>query len=330
MAHIVLGIGTSHSPMLNATVEEWSRFEARESTMKLLDREGNPSSYEALVRQAAGRFDNEYGPEKLAERHARAQDNLDRIAEEIAKANLDALVVIGDDQKELFLGDNLPAVLLYYGDTIAHRMRKPKPAWVDWFAAIQSRYYPPKDVDYPVHSALARHLAAQLVEMGFELSTSEQLPRGEGEGHAFAFVHQRLLATRKAVPVIPVFLNTYYPPNQPIPRRCYLLGRAIRNLMESFPEPLRVGVLGTGGLSHFTVDANLDEEILRALKRNDAESLINLPISKLNSGNSEIRNWIVLAGAAGHLPFSWSDYVPAYRSPAGTGTGLAFAVWRGE
>jgi hypothetical protein len=331
MAKLVLGIGTSHSPMLNATPEEWSRFEAREPTMTLLDREGHPSTYEALVREAAGRFDHEYGAAQFAERHARAQTGLDRLAGEIRNARLDALVVIGDDQKELFLSDNLPAFLIYCGYGIAHRMRAPKPEWVDWFAAIQSRYYPAEgSVDHPVHSALARHMIDRLVGDGFEPSASDRLPRDEGEGHAFAFLHQRLLAGGKAVPIVPVFINTYYPPNQPTPRRCYLLGRALRTAIECFPEPLRVGVLGSGGLSHFTLDADLDREVLRALKQNDAEALINLPVNKLCSGNSEIRNWIALAGAAAHLPFAWSEYVPAYRSPAGTGTGLAFAAWRSE
>ena len=46
-------------------------------------------------------------------------------------------------------------------------------------------------------------------------------------GHAWSFVHQRLMGDR-VVPIVPVLLNTYYPPNQPTPRRCYQLGRAIR------------------------------------------------------------------------------------------------------
>ena len=47
----------------------------------------------------------------------------------------------------------------------------------------------------------------------------------------------------------------------------------------------------------------------------------------LNSGNSEIRNWICMAGATEHLSLRSLDYIPAYRTPAGTGTGLCFGVW---
>ena len=49
--------------------------------------------------------------------------------------------------------------------------------------------------------------------------------------------------------------------------------------------------------------------------------------NKLNSGNSEIRNWITVAGACEHLNVNWQDYVPCYRSVAGTGCGMGFAVW---
>ena len=49
--------------------------------------------------------------------------------------------------------------------------------------------------------------------------------------------------------------------------------------------------------------------------------------AKLNSGSSEIRNWIVVAGVAERLKTQWQEYVPLYRSPAGTGCGMAFAAW---
>lgn len=332
MAEMVFAIGTSHSPMLNATVAEWGRFEAREPTMSLLDREGNPASFESLVRQAGGRYAGEYAPEKLAARHAAAQAALDRLSAEIREARLDALIVIGDDQKELFLEENLPGLLVYCGKSLPHKMRAPKREWVDWFAAVQSRYYLENgSVEFPVAHDLARHLIAELVLREFDVSTCDRLPRGEGVGHAFAFVHQRLFRFAQAapiVPIVPVFLNTYYPPNQPTPARCYLLGRAMRAAVESYPKPGRVGVLGSGGLSHFAIDEALDREVIDALKAKDGDRLMRIPRRKLNSGSSEIRNWIAMAGAAEHLPMAWSEYIPAYRSPAGTGTGLCFAAFR--
>jgi hypothetical protein len=38
-------------------------------------------------------------------------------------------------------------------------------------------------------------------------------------------------------------------------------------------------------------------------------------------------NWVGVAGAVEHLDLNWFEYVPDYRTPAGTGTGLSFASW---
>ena len=43
--------------------------------------------------------------------------------------------------------------------------------------------------------------------------------------------------------------------------------------------------------------------------------------------SSEILNWVGVAGACEHLDLNWFEYVPGYRTPAGTGTGLSFASW---
>ena len=267
MGQIVLGIGTSHSPMLNATAEEWAWFAPREPTMRLLDREGRRTSYEALVSEAAGRFDAECTREKFAERHALAQAALDRISGEIRSASLDALIVVGDDQKELFLEDNLPGLLVYRGSTVPHQARAPKPEWVDWFAAIQGRYYVQEGrIENPADQAQASHLIEPHLDRGFDVAVSHRLPRGEGEVHAFAFVHRRLVGSGPAVPMVQVFVNSYYPPNQPSPKRCYELGQALRDAVESHAGAARVGILGSGGLSHFAIDEPFDREIVRALR----------------------------------------------------------------
>jgi 3-O-methylgallate 3,4-dioxygenase len=132
----------------------------------------------------------------------------------------------------------------------------------------------------------------------------------------------------KPIPIVPVFLNTYFPPNQPSPRRCYKLGQAVRKSVEAFPGDARVGVLASGGLSHFLVDEELDRAILKALADKDRAFLQTLPRHKLHAGSSEILNWVAVAGAAEGIDLDWFEYVPGYRTPAGTGTGMSFATWR--
>ena len=289
MASIVFGAGTSHTPMLNMTAEEWPLFE-----------------------------------------------EVDRLRDGLCGANLDAVIVVGDDHKEIYHDDNMPSVLVYRGETIANvpnrTGRTTAGAHVDgsrrpnWMQRAAARYYEESETrHYPVHAGLANHLITALVDAEFDVSSANALPAGEGEGHAFGFVHRRLM--KEAVPVIPVVLNTYYPPNQPSPRRCYRLGQAIREAIEHYPEDLRIGVVASGGLSHFTVDEELDREVIRALRDKDADALQELPRQRLNSGNSEIRNWICAGGALEHLDVRWVTYCPGYRTPAGTGTGLCFAHW---
>jgi hypothetical protein len=130
------------------------------------------------------------------------------------------------------------------------------------------------------------------------------------------------------IPILPVALNAYNPPNQPTPRRCFMFGRALRRAIESFPGDLRVAIVASGGLSHFVVDEELDNRILTALRDRDVEALTTIPRRFMRSGTSETLNWIAAGGALEHLNMELVDYIPAYRSAAGTGVGMSFAQWR--
>jgi hypothetical protein len=327
MAEIVLGIGSSHTPMLNARLEDWPRFIELDRLRAHLDRHGNPVNYAQLLELAGAHVAAELAPEVLAVKHRDALAHVERLGAVLRGAELDTLVVVGDDQKELYHTDNLPSVLVYHGASIRNVPLKDRPG-PTWARDASARYYEPETPkDYSVDAELATHLVSHLVAAEFDVAVADGLVEGKGEGHAFAFVHRRLLGGAD-LPVVPIFLNTYFPPNQPTPRRCHRLGRAIRDAVRSFPNGKRVGVIASGGLSHFTVDEELDDRVMRALREKDAEALCTLPRALLNSGNSEIRNWICMAAATDHLELRAMDYIPAYRTPAGTGTGLCFAVWQ--
>jgi 3-O-methylgallate 3,4-dioxygenase len=268
----------------------------------------------------------ELTPKRFAARHAEAQAGVAHLRDAVRRAELDALIVIGDDHKEIYQDDNLPSFVVYRGKTIRNVPLNGF-SGPDWARRATARYYEETEPRaYPVESGLALHLVTALVDREFDPVSSDALPDGKGEGHAFAFVRKRLMED-ETLPVVPIFINTYFPPNQPTPRRCYKLGQAIREAVESYPGNARIGIVGSGGLSHFVVDEDLDRGVLDACARKDADALQSLPRTKLNSGSSEIRMWICVAGAAEHLDFAWSRYVPGYRTPAGSGTGLGFALW---
>ena len=330
MAQLVLGIGISHTPMLNGSVEDWSRFIELDRRRPHLDKDGNSVTYDDLLGNSDAATAGQAAPEKLATRHGAAMANMERVRAALRDARLDSLIIVGDDQNELHLAGNRPCFLIYHGDTIANVPAAINPDRPAWAQRLSARYFEQTVArDYPVDSGLALHLIESLVERQFDIATADSLPPGQGEGRAFGFVHNRLMAedAMPAVPVVPVFLNTYFPPNQATPRRCYSLGQAIAAAVESYDQDLRIGILASGGLSHFTVDEELDRRVMGALADKDGEALCTLPGGKLNGGSSEIRNWICAAGALEAMPLQWSDYQPGYRTPAGTGTGLGFAIW---
>ena len=327
MAQIVLGIGSSHTPMLNAPVEDWPRFIERDRMRPHLDKAGNPVTYTELEKLAPPDIATQLTPEMMAQRHSAAMAELDRLRHALRDARLDVLIIVGDDQKELYFDDNMPSILVYRGETIRNVPLREFPG-PDWARRASSRYYETQGPrEFPVHTGLAQHVIDHLVEQQFDIACADRLPEGQGEGHAFGFVHKRLLDEASPLPVLPVFLNTYYPPNQPTPGRCLKLGRAIHDAVLAWPGDLRVGVLASGGLSHFTVDEDLDHRVMDALRIRDEAALASIPRNLLNSGNSEIRNWLCMAGASWHLQLRSMNYLPCYRTPAGTGTGLCFGVW---
>lgn len=328
MGEIVLGIGTSHTPMLYTAPEDWPKYEERDRKMELLDRAGQPRSFDALVASAGAEVGEALEVDALKQAYETCQDNLDRLADAILESVPDTIIIIGDDQKELFQVENLPAILIYLGETILNKQRRPKPQEPKWWSDALAKYYGDgQDEICTVDAQLARRLVGFLIEHEFDIAQSSALPDGIGEGHAFAFIHSRLLH-RRPIPVVPIFLNTYYPPNQPTPRRCYRFGQKIREAVETWEQNTRVAVIASGGLSHFVIDQELDAAVLRGIEERDTELLTTLPTEKLNSGTSEIRNWIAMHGATAHLSHQWTGYVPAYRTPAGTGTGCGFGIWK--
>jgi hypothetical protein len=82
-------------------------------------------------------------------------------------------------------------------------------------------------------------------------------------------------------------------------------------------------------LSHFVVDESMDRALLAAMAQKDQTAICRWPERIFQSGTSEIKTWIVLAGAMEQtaLQMRLIDYVTCYRSLAGTGVGAGFAEW---
>lgn len=327
MAQIVYGIGSSHSPMLNLPAENWGvRGEMDRRNRELIGTDGEVSDYDDLTARLTDEnkhiIAKEITAEKFEKRHAENQSAIARLSESLYRVDPDILLMVGDDQNEYLREDNMPGMCVYWGDDVIAPAR-PEVNGIKSLSGSQ------EDQRVPTSSALGRHLIEYLVEADFDVARSNFLEGGRakgGLGHAFAFMYHRIM-TGKIIPTVPIMVNTYYPPNQPTPKRCYDLGRTLRSAIEAWPGKQRIAIWASGGMSHFVVDEDFDQQCIDAIKTKDVVKFSQLPRNKLNSGNSEIRNWTVVTGATEHLDLDYLTYVPCYRSEAGTGCAMGFAEW---
>jgi protocatechuate 4,5-dioxygenase beta chain len=143
------------------------------------------------------------------------------------------------------------------------------------------------------------------------------------------------------VAVVPVLQNCTVPPI-PDQHRCYEVGRALGDIIANdLPAGMRVGLFGSGGLSHepggaryFFIDTDFDEWFLGLLAHGDHEKILaEVTPERLersgSGGTAELYAWFVVLGAIGERPCTRLGYtaydnfkcgVGAVRWDTGTGS----------
>ena len=97
------------------------------------------------------------------------------------------------------------------------------------------------------HPELAWHIAQSTILDEFDMTIVNKMDVDHGLTVPLSLMYGQPSAW--PCPVIPLAVNVVqYPP--PTGHRCYMLGKAIRRAVESFDQPLRVAIFGTGGMSH--------------------------------------------------------------------------------
>jgi len=298
MAKLVGCLAMSHAPQLMLNPDHWGLLNTRE-------KEQLPDKPE---------LDRETAEVKWAKWNG-CMEAIAKLGQKLEAFDPDVLIVVGDDQHENLVDDNMPPFSIYMGEEVE--------------ASVSLRYLnQPKSENrtkYRVDAKLAGALVAGLMDEGFDPAYSKRTRYDGGLGHAFARVLKFLTpdASRR---IIPVMVNTYYPP-APSAHRCAQFGVALGKLVDRFPSADRVVVIGSGGLSHTKIDEQLDERFIRALQHNDTDDMGAIPASVLVEGTSEIRNWIVTAAAA-NCSGTMVDYFPLYRTRTGVGCAMGFAYWQ--
>ncbi len=337
MAQIRLGIGTSHAPQLGTPPDQWGQRARADRANAALVFHGRDYPFEELRDLREGAFDAESGLALSRLRHAASRAAIDELGRIIRQADLDVLVIVSSDHKEIFRDELLPQFAVYWGDTVRHvpLTRQALDALPPGLAIAEVANYPLESTVRRCSSELAVHIIRETSRAGFDPAASRELPAGayddHGIPHGWGFVMQQVLGGGTDIPaILPVFVNTFYQPNPPSARRSYEFGLALGQAIGSFPGDVKVGVVASGGLSHFVIDEDLDRGFLRALETKDVGFIAGLADDVLRSGTSEYRNWIVVAGALARAPLSARvvDYQPCYRSEAGTGCGMAFVAWQ--
>ena len=334
MAKIVLGIGTSHGPMMLMEPEDWNARVEFDKT-QIHSYQGTSYSYDELVEL---RHDEGLA-EQIAlnvqrERLAACNRAVKGLVETFNRVKPDVAVIVGNDQMEAFSDENMPSLAVYTGERVVNipatpeQMAKMPPG----IPKAAHGYWGEEGAEWPGEADLSQHIIAHMMVEGFDVARMSTMPQSSdwmsGVPHAFGYVYQNIMQ-RKVIPNVPVFVNTFYPPNQPSAARVYDFGLALRRAIESWDKDLRVAIFASGGLSHFVIDEEFDLGLLDAMKSNRREEVLRWPESYYQSGSSEAKNWIPMAAAAGDagLQMSLVDYVPCYRSLAGTGNAMAFTVW---
>lgn len=330
MAEIVIGIGTSHSPLLTLSPDEWvhrAKSDLENSRLNMSD--GRFLSYGQLLEERGPKYALQCEQSNLQRQAGICDGALDRLADDLEAAQPDVVIIVGDDQEELFGDVNQPAFAVFHGQELVMNDKYGRESNPDWIRKMSRGYMMDQTHSHPCHQALAMDIIAGMIERDVDVAASARVEdaRQFGFGHAFGFVIDRLFKGKK-YPVVPLLLNTYFPPNVVRSARAYDIGSHLQDILKSSQVPGRVAIIASGGLSHFVTDEPLDRGVLQAMSSGDHAHLRALPPEALKSGSSEILNWILAAGAISHLKNSWSVYEPIYRTPAGSGIGMGFAVWK--
>lgn len=153
------------------------------------------------------------------------RDGLTEAKEELTAADPDLVVIVGSNHFRGFWLDLMPSFTIGVDEVIA--------------AGEHGTPSGPQAVDPDA----AQQLHQELLNRDFDIALSTNLQVDHGISHAIQYL------VPDDVAIVPLVINTFGPP-LPSLRRCLALGDALAEAIDALPGERRVGVIGTGGLSH--------------------------------------------------------------------------------
>lgn len=339
MAEIVLGIGCAHTPQLHTMAKDWDLRADRDRVDGVpLWWKGQKLSYAELLH---ARKSEDLGRLLDLETRQNALDAsfkaIDQLHKRYVEAKPDIVVIIGNDQKEIF-SDIIPAFSVIAAETIENMPRTEAqkarlPIGID---ISDHGHLPPEPKTFPGHRNMGLHIAKSVVrEAGFDVALCHEKPTVKesksllfGMPHAYGFLYENVMREH-VVPHVPVDVNCWYYENSPSAARSFDFGQAVAKAIQAWDGDERVVIMTTGGLTHFVVDPDWDDEFLKALEDDNSAFLKSIPQQELMAGTSECKSWIATAGAMRQaaLKARTVDYQTLIRTEGGTGSSCGFVLW---
>jgi aromatic ring-opening dioxygenase catalytic subunit (LigB family) len=245
------------------------------------------------------------------EQYDRVKTGFARARTLLERAQPDAIVIFSTDHFDRCFYDNLPPFLVGVGETATGPVN-------EWLKI-------PK-VTLTIARELGRFIVTEGLENEVDFALSAELPLDHAEVVPLSY-----LTPAWDIPIVPIVVNAFAPP-MPSLKRCMQVGTFVREAIGRWPEPKRVVVIGTGGLSHWVglpetgrVNVEFDRWFLDCLlERREAEVVARYKKAEdlereAGNGGQEIRDWLAVAGA---MPLSLKPRVLTYEPVPGCGIGV--------
>jgi hypothetical protein len=335
MAKIVGAFGCSHGPLLTTPPDMWHLREGVDRRNPAHKFRGGTYDFPSLLAERGANFDHLITAAEKKRRYDACQRGVEEVARRFKACNPDLAIILGNDQRELFRDDFTPAFLVYAGAQIENVPSPPEEH--EKLAAMgllisEKGHCPPEGAVYPGAPEVARTIVTEMIDREFDVAISEKLPKPEGRDfgipHAFGFMYVRIM-NGNPPPSVPIFLNVGEGPNQPRLQRLLRFGHALREIVDGLPGDARVAIIASGGFTHFVIDEEFDQQVLTAMQAGDEKALAAFPEPWFWGNTCETKSWYPLVAAMNDegKKFDVIDYVPCYRSVAGTGQAMIFASW---
>ncbi len=207
----------------------------------------------------------------------------------LAKVKPDVVIVVFNDHGTAFSLESIPTFAIGVADEF-------KPADEGW----GPRPVPTVQGD----PALAAHLVERLVLAEFDITIMNAMPVDHGLTVPLSIACGQ--PAEWPFKVVPIEVNVVLYP-QPTGRRCFALGRALRQAVQAYDQDQKVVIFGTGGMSHQIhgeraglINKEWDTRFLDDLTR-DPQRLVNLPhleyARQAGAESIELIMWLVARGA---------------------------------